>query len=318
MYKLFYRLTRNPFELSPDPRFFFSTPRHNEALASLCYGVQKRKGFVVLTGEVGTGKTLLVRCLLDWLDRYKIAFSHVFNTRLSVSEFMQYFLSDLGLPVAGKSKGEMISQLNHYLIDRYRQGSTAVLIIDEAQLLEWDLLEEVRLLTNLETGQQKLLQILLIGQPELDQKLESVNLRQLKQRIALRYQLTPLSEEETRAYILRRLQVAGANSHAAGLFPGETLAAIVKFSRGVPRLINTICENALIAGFARQAKVITPDIVEEIAGDFRLDVPPQTLADPSYDQRHALLKEIFRVIETLDATKSGTPGLVAAERGVKV
>ena len=317
MYKQFYRLTRNPFELSPDPRFFYSTPRHNEALASLCYGVQKRKGFVVLTGEVGTGKTLLVRCLLDWLDRNRIAFSHVFNTRLSVNEFMQYFLSDLGLPVTGKSKGELISQLNHYLIDRYRQGSTAVLIIDEAQLLEWDLLEEVRLLTNLETGRQKLLQILLIGQPELDQKLDSVDLRQLKQRIALRYQLMPLSEEETRAYIVRRLQVAGANSHTNGLFPEATLTAIFNFSHGVPRLINTLCENALIAGYARQVNTITPDIVDEIAGDFRLDVPPQPVADPSREERHALLKEIFRVIETLDAAKPETPGLVASERGVK-
>lgn len=318
MYKPFYRLTRNPFELSPDPRFFYSTPRHNEALASLCYGVQKRKGFVVLTGEVGTGKTLLVRCLMDWLDRYKIAFSHVFNTRLSVNDFMQYFLSDLGLPVTGKSKGELISRLNHYLIERYRQGSTAVLIIDEAQLLEWELLEEVRLLTNLETGRQKLLQILLIGQPELDQKLDSVNLRQLKQRIALRYQLTPLSEEETRAYILRRLQVAGANAHASDLFPEATLATIFKFSRGVPRLINTLCENALIAGYAHQSNVITPDIVDEIAEDFRLDVPAEPLRDEASEERRALLKEIFRVIETLDTTKPQAPNLVGAERGVKV
>src|SRR5215472_6052644 len=167
MYRQFYRLNRNPFEISPDPRFYCPTPLHNEALASLLYGIKQRKGFVVTTGEVGTGKTLLVQCVMQWLNKSQIAFSHVFNPRFSAIEFLQYFSSDLGLPAANKNKSELLIQLNQYLIGRYRNGSTTVLIVDEGQLLEWEVLEEIRLLTNLETVRQKLLQIILIGQPEL-------------------------------------------------------------------------------------------------------------------------------------------------------
>src|SRR5512137_1956043 len=194
MYKQFYGLQRNPFEISPDPRFYYATPLHNEALASLIYGVQKRKGFVVTTGEVGTGKSLLVRCLLQWLTKSNISFSHIFNTRLSALEFLQYFLADLGLP-AGNNKAELLIQLNQYLISQYRRGSTTVLVVDEGQLLNWEVLEEIRLLTNLETVQQKLLQIILVGQPELEHKLDSLGLRQLKQRITFRCRLKTLSEQ---------------------------------------------------------------------------------------------------------------------------
>ncbi len=301
MYKSFYRLTHNPFELCPDPRFFYPTPRHNEALASLQYGIQRRKGFVVLTGEVGTGKTLLVRCLLDWLDCSAIAFSHVFHTRLSGRDFLHYFLADLGLSVSGKSKGELIAQLNRFLIERHHQGSTAALIIDEAQLLEWELLEEVRLLTNLETGRDKLLQILLIGQPELDRKLDSSNLRQLKQRIAFRCRLEPLSEEETRAYILRRLEIAGANSRR-NIFSEAAISTVYRHSRGIPRLINTICENSLIDGFACQAAEVTPEMVAAIAKDFRLDVVHNPWRMNLREGSTAWLKKIFRT-EILDAAE---------------
>src|SRR5256886_4076131 len=220
MYKKFYGPTRNPFEISPDPYFFCHTPRHNEALASLSYGVDRRKGFVVVTGEVGTGKTLLVRCLVNVLERTRVAFAYMFNPRLSVLEFLQYVMTDLQIPVAsGASKGEMLMQINNYLIDRYRHGSTAVLIVDEAHLLSWELLEEIRLLTNLETAQQKLLQIILVGQPELDRKLDSAHLRQLKQRITLRCRLEPLTAAETATYIRRRLQLAGGNSASQVIFP---------------------------------------------------------------------------------------------------
>src|SRR5260370_12198846 len=184
MYKQFYGLTRSPFEISPDPKFYCPTPLHNEALASLLYGIKKRRGFVVTTGEVGTGKTLLIQCLMQWLNNSQIAFSHVFNPRLTVIEFLQYFSSDLGLPADAKNKSALLVQLNQYLIGRYRKGSTTVLIVDEGQLLDWEVLEEIRLLTNLETGQQKLLQIILVGQPELEDKLDSSNLRQLNKRIA--------------------------------------------------------------------------------------------------------------------------------------
>src|SRR5215472_5576641 len=246
MYRKFFGLTRDPFEISPDPYFFYPTPRHNEALANLNYGVQRRKGFVVVTGEVGTGKTLLVRCLLDVLNRNQIAFAYVFNPRLSVPDFLRYMLTDLRLPTTGRTKSEMLAHLNNYLIARFRRGTTTALVVDEAQLLSWELLEEIRLLTNLETSQQKLLQIVLVGQPELDEKMDSPDLRQLKQRIVLRCQLEPLEEEETKSYILRRLQRAGANSHATTMFPLETISSVYRYSKGIPRLINTVCENALI------------------------------------------------------------------------
>ena len=214
MYKAFYGLTRNPFEISPDPYFLFSTARHNEALASIVHGVLRHKGFIVVTGEVGTGKTLLVRCLLELLRRQEIASANVFNPCLSPLEFLRYIVGDLGIKTANQDKGSLLLELNNYLIARHRKNTTTVLIVDEAQHLEPELLEEIRLLTNLETSQQKLLQIVLVGQPELDQKMDSPDLRQLKQRIAMRCQLEPLQEEETKSYILRRLQRAGANSHA--------------------------------------------------------------------------------------------------------
>ena len=209
MYKSFFNLKRNPFEITPDPSFLFPTRRHNEALAALYYGVRRHKGFVVMTGEVGTGKTLLVRCLLQLLNRKDVAYAYVFNSRLSPVEFLQYIAGDLGLNVAGKNKSELLLELSNYLITRYQQKLTTVLVVDEAHHLEVDVLEEIRLLTNLETAERKLLQILLVGQPELDLKLDSVELRQLKQRIALRSQLEPLSLEETTGYIQRRLQLAG-------------------------------------------------------------------------------------------------------------
>jgi general secretion pathway protein A len=302
MYRKFYGLTRNPFEISPDPYFFYPTPRHNEALANLNYGVQRRKGVVVVTGEVGTGKTLLVRCLLDSLNRSQIAFAYVFNPRLSVPDFLRYMLTDLRLPMNGRTKSEMLAHLNSYLIARFRRGSTAVLVVDEAQLLSWELLEEIRLLTNLETSQQKLLQIVLVGQPELDRRLDSPHLRQLKQRVGLRCSLEPLGLDELKGYILRRLELAGANSHGGSIFSEEAIAAVHQYSRGIPRLINTLCENSLVSGYAKQAKQITREIVQEVAADFRLDVPSVVptggLEDP--ESRKRALKALFRMIEDLD------------------
>ena len=319
MYRKFYRLTRNPFEISPDPYFFYPTPRHNEALANLNYGVQRRKGFVVVTGEVGTGKTLLVRCLLEALNRNQISFAYVFNPRLSALDFLRYVLTDLRLPMTGKTKSEMLAHLNNYLIARFRRGSTAALIVDEAQLLSWELLEEIRLLTNLETSQQKLLQIVLVGQPELDQKLDSPHLRQLKQRVGLRCRLEPLSLEELRGYIHRRLELAGANSHGATIFADGAIESVHRFSRGIPRLINTLCENSLVSGYARQSSQVTPEIVQEVATDFRLNVTsdaetPQ-LADP--DSRKKALKTLFRMIEELDAPPEKQFEETNFESGVK-
>jgi general secretion pathway protein A len=287
MYKTFFNLTRNPFELTPDPAFLFPTKRHNEALAALYYGVRQHKGFVVLTGEVGTGKTLLLRCLLQLFKQSNdVAYAYLFNSRLSPTEFLQYILSKFGLPASGKNKSELLLDLGHFVISRGSKKLTTVLIVDEAHHLSEDVLEEVRLLTNLETSNEKLLQVLLVGQPELDEKLDSGGLRQLKQRIALRSSLEPLDPNETKEYVERRLQIAGANSHANTLFPAQTIAAVYRHSRGFPRLINTICENALVTAYAKQMSIVTPDIVQGIAKDFRLDVvqPPDTVRAVTIDE----------------------------------
>lgn len=278
MYNTFYGLMRSPFEASPDPRFFYPTPQHNEALASLMYGVIKRKGFIVVTGEVGTGKTLLVRFLLDALTNYHVAFAYVYNPRLSVLDFLAHVLADLRIPAAGSTKSQLLARLNNYLLARSRTGGTTALIVDEAQLLNWELLEEIRLLTNLETSQHKLLQIVLVGQPEFDEKLESPSLRQLKQRIALRCTLQPLNIEELRSYIYHRLELAGAKLNGHPLFPDETVQLLHRFSCGIPRLANTLCENSLVAGFAKQVKQITPEIVCEVAATFRLHASAMSAA----------------------------------------
>lgn len=273
MYKAFFGLNRNPFEIGPDPYFFYPTARHNEALANLYYGIRKKKGFVVVTGEVGTGKTLLIRCLMDALQRSQIEFAYVFNTQLSPDEFLRYVVGDFGLDVSpSPGKSEMLLALNEYLIQKHSRGQTTALIVDEAQNLHREVLEEIRLLTNLETTQQKLLQIVLVGQPELDAKLDSVKLRQLKQRIALRCNLEPLSLEETPTYIQRRLELAGAGKRAGEIFPKSAVERIHHYSHGIPRLINTICENALLSAFAVQASTVSEQLIEEVARDFRLNV----------------------------------------------
>ncbi len=271
MYKHFYNLKRNPFEITPDPSFLYATKAHNEALAALYYGVKRRKGFVVLTGEVGTGKTMLVRCLLKVLNQNNVAYAYVFNPRLQPLEFLQYIAGDLQLPTEGKSKSDLLLDLGSHLIARHRNGLTTVLVVDEAHHLSAELLEEVRLLTNLETPESKLLQILLVGQPELDVTLDCHDLRQLKQRIALRSHLKPLDLDDTKGYIHHRLRSAGS-TNAEKIFPTETVAEVHRQSKGFPRLVNTVCENALIHGYARQYETITPEIVQEIAAQFRLNV----------------------------------------------
>lgn len=306
MYKQFFGLTRNPFEISPDPFFYHPTPRHNEALANLHYGVGRRKGFIVITGEVGTGKTLLVRCLLAELRKNNIAFAYVFNPLLSSHEFFQYIMADLGLAYAGRTKTEMLLDLNRFLIQRHARGLITALVVDEAQALRADLLEEIRLLTNLETSQQKLLQIVLMGQPELELQLDSAELRQLKQRVALRCQLLPLDKEQTRQYVLARLERAGAPP-ASGLFSEDSLVQVYEFSRGIPRIVNNLCENALVSAFARQQRVVSADMVNEVAADFRLvpsaalpEEPPTTHAERE-ENSESLLRSLFRALRSMDA-----------------
>jgi len=305
MYKQFFGLNRNPFEISPDPFFYHPTPRHNEALANLHYGVGRRKGFIVITGEVGTGKTLLVRCLLAELRKGNIAFGYVFNPLLSTVEFFQYIMADLGLPYAGRSKTEILLDLNRFLIQRHARGLITALVIDEAQDLRPELMEEIRLLTNLETSQQKLLQIVLLGQPELERVLDSPELRQLKQRIALRCQLLPLDEQQTRSYVLSRLERAGAKPEAP-VFTDDGLSTLHEYSRGIPRIINNLCENAMVSAYARQQRPVTSEIIAEVAADFRL-TPAAALPEESastgrdgQDNGESLLRSLFRALRSVE------------------
>ena len=304
MYKQFFGLTRNPFEISPDPYFYHPTPRHNEALANLHYGVGRRKGFIVITGEVGTGKTLLVRCLLSELRKNNIAFGYVFNPLLPVVEFFQYIMADFGLPYSGRTKTEMLLDLNRFLIQRHARGLITALVVDEAQALRAELLEEIRLLTNLETSQQKLLQIVLMGQPELEVVLDSPELRQLKQRVALRCQLQPLDESQTHAYVLSRLERAGAPAEPE-VFSEEALSKIFEYSRGIPRIINTLCENSMVSAFSCEQRPVTADIVTDVAADFRLispalpeEVPLAAAAVAANNE--SLLRSLFRMVRSMD------------------
>jgi len=271
-YQQFYKLSRNPFELTIDPLLLCPTPNHNKALAFLYAGVLLHKGLIVLTGEVGTGKTMVVSWLIELLRHSHIAFGYVFNPRLSPLNLLKYVAAGLALTATDKTKDELLIDLQNYLTKQHEQKLTTVLVVDDAHHLSKDALEEVRLLTNLETAQQKLLQIILVGQPRLDQTLDSFELRQLEQRIAARCYLEPLDEEGTKKYIKCRLQVADANSHSGALFCDDAVTAIYRHSRGIPRLINALCENALIEGYGRELISITSDIIEEIAHHLRTDV----------------------------------------------
>jgi general secretion pathway protein A len=309
MYKKFFGLTRAPFDISPDPYFLFPTTRHNEALASIVHGVVRRKGFMVLTGEVGTGKTLMVRCLLELLRTRGVASANVFNPRLRPKEFLHFIIGDLGMnPASTDNKGTLLLQLYNYLIARQQTNQTTVLIVDEAQNMDVELLEEIRLLTNLETAQQKLIQIVLVGQPELDQKMDSAQLRQLKQRITLRCNLESLEEIETRAYIWQRMKRAGMAFEAVLVFPPLTVAAIFSYSHGIPRLINTICENALIAAYAKQSKTVTEEMVDEVARDLRLRVTAHSIAysNGATEGQQALARSLLELANMLERAARGS------------
>src|ERR1700736_6134743 len=210
MYKKFFGLKENPFNVNPDPRYLFLTHNTQEALACLTYGIETRKGFILLTGEVGTGKTTLINKLLEWLHKERVSTAFVFNPRLSVSQFFDFMMADFGIPCESRQKGQMLLRLNQWLLERYQAGERAVLIVDEAQNLSPQMLEEIRLLTNLETSTEKLLQIVLSGQPELEEKLNLPQLRQLRQRIMLRCKTIPLTKEQTHDYMVERLRIAGA------------------------------------------------------------------------------------------------------------
>jgi len=260
MYEAFYGLREKPFSLTPDPKFFYLSQSHREALDHLVYGIQQREGFIVITGDVGTGKTTLCRALLGRLDdRTRTAL--VFNPILSEEELLRSILQDFGLRGVGATKKELIDELNEFLIQLLTEGKNAVLIIDEAQDLSPQVLEQIRLLSNLETEKEKLIQIILVGQLGLLDLLGAQALKQLNQRVSVRFKIRPLSSHETNQYIFHRLLVAGSTGEA--IFSPAALRAIYRYSQGVPRLINLACDRALLQGFVDQDPRITPERVTQ-------------------------------------------------------
>ncbi len=271
IYNAYFGFAENPFEISPDPEFLYRSPQHEEALANLIYGVRGRKGFIVLSGEVGTGKTTMLECLRDYLESQRIEFAFIFNSRLTPEQFFEMMAFDFDLQCDRKSKPEVLFALNSLLIQQAERGRTTALIVDEAHNLDWEVLEEIRLLGNLENRHGKLLQIILAGQPELDRKLDASNLRQLKQRIVLRCTLDPLSPDEVIAYIETRLARAGMPNQT--VFPLDVLDEIYVRSRGIPRLINLLCDNLLITAFAMEKRSTTLDMLDEVCRDLRIEWP---------------------------------------------
>ncbi len=278
MYKAFFKLQSSPFGTSPDPRFLYMMPHTREALACLEYGISARKGFTVLTGEVGTGKTTLLRRALSSFSNRRVSTAFVFNPRLDVLDFLEFVLTDFGLVPATRTKSGMLLQLNRWLIERFRMEETCVVVVDEAQNLSWDLLEEIRLLTNLETSSEKLLQIVLSGQPELEEKLRHPSVRQLRQRVSLWCRTQPLTEAQTQAYVGERLRIAGASWQ---IFPPEALELIHRYSRGIPRIINLICEHTLIVAYVEQVQQVTPAMVEGVASELELETQPFLISTAS-------------------------------------
>lgn len=264
MYESFFGLEKKPFEITPDPAFMYASQQHKEALASLIYGVKEKKGLMVLTGEVGTGKTLLVRCLLQMLDEGTKT-AYIINPRLSLMEFFQSIAHEFDLGGEFSSKAAFLERINGFLLDTAAKGQKAVLIVDEAQNLGLPILEEIRLLMNLETAKQKLLQVILAGQPELHKIIEFSCMRQFKQRISLRAHLNPLSPKETALYIRRRLQVAGFSN--GEIFERRSVSLIHRYSSGIPRLINVVCDNSLLTAYALGKKRVGPAVVKEVIGD---------------------------------------------------
>lgn len=290
LYAEFYGLQESPFELTPDPRFLFLTPRQREALSNLRYALSTSKGFTLLVGDAGTGKTTLVRAALEEMGDSPSRYVFVSNPTLGRAEFYEFLASEFNLSDAARtSKTRFLAELRADVEARFEAGGLTGLIFDEAQSMPYELLEEVRLLGNIETTRTKLLNIVLSGQPELADRLNEASLRQLKQRIALRCELKALTLDETASYISGRIRIAGGSPQ--GVFTRQTVIAIHEASTGIPRTINVLCDNALIGGFAAQAKPITVEIVEDVCRDFDMrgaaapadEAPP--VAAPTLSER---------------------------------
>ncbi len=266
MYLNHFGFRKKPFHITPDPEFLYLSPSHKEALGSILYGIKERMGFIAITGEVGTGKTTIVRSFLDQIDPEEILPVYIFNAKVSFQDLLDDIFNELGLADKSGKISDMIHQLNITLIEKYKNNQNIILIIDEAQGMPEDTLEQLRILSNLETTKEKLLQIILVGQPELDDKLHRKGLRQLRQRIAIRALIKPLSEQESFEYIQHRL--SKVTDFGEEIFSKNALGMIVKHAHGVPRVINTLCDNALIATFGYQEHVVRAKIVTEVVDDY--------------------------------------------------
>ncbi|HEY1471168.1 MAG TPA: AAA family ATPase [Candidatus Acidoferrum sp.] len=300
----FFGMREDPFHVSPDPRFYCRTRSHESALAELLFGIETRQGFMVLTGEAGTGKTTLLHKLLDWLKQRGRSSAYVFHAILEPVELLQFILRDFGVRCVSPQKGDLVAALHAWLVARNLAGDLPVLILDEAQALPQQTLDELRLLLNLETPRGKLLQIILAGQPELDDKLRLPALRQLRQRVMIHSRLSLLSEQETAAYAARRLASAGCANTA--LFTPEAMQTIYASSRGIPRVVNLLCEHALISAYAEQKRVISDDMVQNIAVDFDLLSAPLAVAERQLETHYGRLMSV-PVFEDILQNVSASP-----------
>lgn len=285
MYESFYELREAPFDLTPNPRFLLLTPRHREALSNLRYGMSQRKGLTLLLGEAGTGKTTVIHAALAQWRRDGLLVAYLNNPTLTRGEFVEYLAGSFGLPAdSGSSKAKFLTALAALALERHKRGLVTGLLVDEAQSLSWELLEEIRLLANIETPSEKIFPVILAGQAELADRLNEPALRQIKQRISLRCTLGPLDAREVSGYIAGRVHIAGGSSER--LFTKDAIRAVYDGSRGIPRLINVICDNVLLAGFAANCRPVTPDLVAEVCRDFdyagaREPLPPPRAATPA-------------------------------------
>jgi type II secretory pathway predicted ATPase ExeA len=298
MYQRFFGLRESPFNVNPDPRYLFMTAQIQEALAGLMYGIQNRKGFILLTGEVGTGKTTLLNRLLDWLRGQRVATAYIFNSRLEVNHLFDFMMADFDIPCESREKSHILLALNQWLLERYRAGETAVLIIDEAQNLTDEVLEEIRLLTNLETATEKLLQIVLTGQPELEEKLKRPQLRQVRQRITISCRTKALTIEETFGYVAERLRIAGVNGEP--VFSKEAIETVHLYSRGIPRVVNLLCEHSMINAYVDSLRPIPARLVEDVAREFNLDeMAPTASLGLSSGERDANTQSVLNNMDEL-------------------
>jgi general secretion pathway protein A len=324
VYKSFFGLKKNPFNVNPDPSYLYLTPQTGRTLEELTYGIETRKGLMLLTGEAGTGKTTLINHLLHWLEHQRARTAFIFNSHLDSEQLFDFIFSEFEIPVTPQAKSNPLLVFNDWLLARYRARDLVVLIVDEGQGLPIHVLEEIRLLSNMELPNEKLLQIILVGQPELEAKLRRPDLRQLQQRIGLRCKTSPLTLEEVAGYIESRLHTAGASSNS--IFEPEAIEAVHSYSGGIPRVINLLCENALINAYAEHSNIIPAALVAEAARDLQFDVfrpvaPRLRTVDSAADvsDLHAILSKIKADADAWQEKyekPKGTPYLVNAQKAV--